>query len=151
MVKFQPLALSTLTALFIAAAPSVVFAADAAIEIGTGRAALVTLGHSARSVVVGDPTIADVSVEAPNKVVVFGKRAGGTSLVVLGNGGSVLVNTLVVVHPGGAEAVTVTYANGKQVEPGGRSVVYACATTCARTADDRKQAAASPAKAPESE
>lgn len=148
MVKSRLMAASIAAAILVAAAPPESRAAESAIEVGVGSTVLVTLARPARAVVVGDPAVADVSVEGPTQVVVFGKRAGGTSLTVLGAGRAVLVDARVVVHPGGAGAVTVTYGAGKQVEPGGRVVVYACATTCVRVADDRK-APTQPAKAGE--
>lgn len=145
MIKFRVLALSA--ALLAVTAMSGIAAAQSAIEVGVGHAALVKLKASARSVVVGDPSVADVSVEGPNQVVVFGKRPGGTSLTVLGSGRTVLVETEVVVHPGGSGGVTVTYATGKSIEPGGLTVVYACGVTCARTVEGKpSQPAAKPAE-----
>jgi Flp pilus assembly secretin CpaC len=144
MTKFRAVALA---AFLTATAMSGVAIAQSAIEVGVGHAALVKLTHSARSVVVGDPTVADVSVEGPNRVVVFGKRPGGTSLTVLGSGSKVLIETEVVVHPGGTGGVTVTYGTGKDIEPGGRTVVYACGATCVRTVEDKTApAAAKPAE-----
>lgn len=143
MIKFRVLALSA--SLLAATAIFAVAAAQSAIEVGVGHTALVKLSRSAQSVVVGDPTVADVSVEGPNRVVVFGKRPGGTSLAVLGAGGAIVVETEVVVHPGASGGVTVTYAAGKSVEPGGRTVVYACGATCARTVEGKgSQPAAKP-------
>jgi len=144
MSKFRVLALSA--GLLAATAISTSAAAQSPIEVGVGYTALVKLSRAAQSVVVGDPSVADVSVEGPNRVVVFGKRPGGTALTVLGSGNSVLVETQVVVHPGATGGVTVTYASGRSVEPGGRTVVYACGSTCSRASDDKKSqpAAAKP-------
>ena len=138
MIKFRVLVLSA--SLLAATAIATVAAAQSAIEVGVGHTALVKLTRSARSVVVGDPTVADVSVEGPNRVVVFGKRPGGTSLTVLGSGSSIVVETEVVVHPGATGGVTVTYGSGKGVDPGGRTVVYACGATCARAVEGKASA-----------
>lgn len=135
MIKFRVLALSA--SLLASTAIFAVAAAQSAIEVGVGHTALVKLSRSAQSVVVGDPAVADVSVEGPNRVVVFGKRPGGTSLTVLGAGSKILVETEIVVHPGAVGGVTVTYASGKSVEPGGRTVVYACGVSCARTVEGK--------------
>lgn len=144
MIQFRVLAFAA--SLSVAAVISTVAAAQSAIEVGVGHTALVKLTNSAESVVVGDPTVADVSVEGPNRLVVFGKRPGGTSLTVLGAGGKVVIASEVVVHPGAAGGVTVTYASGKSIEPGGRTVVYACGKTCARTVEEKtsQPAAAKP-------
>lgn len=145
MIEFRVLALSA--ALLAATAMSGVAAAQSAIEVGVGHATLLRLKAPARSVVVGDPSVADVSVEGPNQVVVFGKRPGGTSLTVLGSGRAVLVETQVVVHPGASGGVTVTYGTGKTIEPGGLTVVYACGATCVRSVEGKdSQPAAKPAE-----
>ncbi|CAA7625895.1 pilus assembly protein N-terminal domain-containing protein [Magnetospirillum sp. UT-4] len=136
MSRLQAFALA---AAFAALSPAA--AADAPIEVGAGHAALVTLAKPARSVVVGDPTVADVSVEGPNRLAVFGKRPGGTTLTVLGGGRAVLLEARVVVHPGGAGAVTVTYGAGKGIDPGGRTVVYACGSSCSRAVEGKEAAA----------
>ena len=120
------------------AAPCAPATAQPAIEIGAGRTLLVRLSAPARSVVLGDPTIADVTVEAPNLLVVFGKRAGGTSLIVLGAGRTILVETGLLVQSAGPGGVTVTYGAGKGIDPGGRTIAYACGTICARTVEARK-------------
>lgn len=144
MMKFRPRAISAsfLAALAIAAA-----AADAAaLDLGAGHAALLRLKHPARSVVIGNPAVADVSVEGPQQLTVFGKQPGGTSLIVLGEDNTVLLRTEVVVHPGTPSGVTVTYGAGKKVEPGGDTVVYACGKTCARTVETKQTAGATAGK-----
>lgn len=102
------------------------------VEVGAGQSVLLRLDKPARQVVVGDPTIADVTVQSPTLVVVFGKRPGATSLAVLGGGREPLLDTPVVVRPGGAGTVTVTYGAGKDVQPGGSTVVFACGSSCVR-------------------
>ncbi len=134
MIQFRALALSA----GLLAATTALAAAQSAIDVGVGYTALVQLGRSASSVIVGDPTVADVSVEGINRLAVFGKAPGGTSLTVLGADGKVLVSTEVVVHPATPSGVTVTYAGGKGVAPGGHTVVYACGTACVRTSENRK-------------
>lgn len=142
MIDLRPLALC---ASLLASATAGTAAADTAIEVGVGRTALVKLSRPAASVVVGDPGVADVSVEGPNRVVVFGKRAGGTSLTVLGAGDTVLADTRIVVHPGGSGGVTVTYGSGKSIGLGGHTVVYACGATCSLAAPETSAPAAKPA------
>jgi Flp pilus assembly secretin CpaC len=96
-------------------------------------------------VVVGDPAIADVSVESPRRVIVFGKSAGSTTLLVLDGGHRTVLEAQVLVVPGGPGAVTVTYGAGKDIKQlGGVSAVFACAASCTR-ATDRKPAEDKPA------
>lgn len=120
-------------------------AAEAPVEVGAGQSVLLRLDRPARQVVVGDPTVADVSVPSPNLIVVFGKRAGATSLTVLDGGRAAVLETPVVVRPGGPGTVTVTYGAGKDVKPGGDTVVFACASNCVRGVEAK--AAAATAKA----
>lgn len=127
------------------AAPAI--AADPAVEVGAGQAVLVTLSHAARQVVVGDPTVADVSVNSPRQVIVFGKRAGSTTLLVLDGGHRTVLEAPVVVQEGGPGAVTVTYGTGKDIKQyGGISAVFACAATCTRSSDKPASGAAPAAK-----
>ncbi|MBC7953637.1 MAG: pilus assembly protein N-terminal domain-containing protein [Rhodospirillaceae bacterium] len=118
------------------------------VEVGAGHAVLLVLDHPARQVIIGDPTVADVSVESPTRVVVFGKRVGSTSLMVLDGGHQPMLEAAIVVQPGGSGAVTVTYGTGKDVKAGGLNAVFACATTCVRAADKPSGAAPPPAAPP---
>jgi Flp pilus assembly secretin CpaC len=129
-------------AALIGLTPDALGAGEPTLEVGAGRTLFIRLAGPARSIVLGDPTVADVTVEAPNLLVVFGKRPGGTSLTVLGAGRSVLVQTSVVVQPAGPSGVTVTYGAGKGTDPGGRAIAYSCGTVCARASDDKKAASA---------
>jgi Flp pilus assembly secretin CpaC len=107
------------------------------IEVGAGQSVMLRLDHPARQVVVGDPGVADVSVQSPTLIIVFGKRPGATSLTVLGAGRDPVLETALVVRPGGAATVTVTYGAGKEVKPGGSTVVFACASSCVRAAEEK--------------
>lgn len=67
-----------------------------AITISQGK--LVTLPGPAASVFVADPTVANVQVPLPNKVFVFGVKAGRTTVYALGADGTQLASFLVVVR-----------------------------------------------------
>lgn len=121
-------------------------AADMPVEVGAGQSVLLRLDKPARQVVIGDPSVADVTVQSPTVIVLFGKRAGATSLAVLGGGRDLVLDTPVVVRPGGAGTVTVTYGAGKDVKPGGATVVFACASSCVRAVEPKGGAAPAPAK-----
>lgn len=133
MIAFRTLALSA--SLLLGASAAV--AAPAVIEVANHHAALVSLKSAARSVVIGDPKIADVSAEGTTQVVVFGKAPGSTTLTVFGEGRSVLLTAEILVRPAAAGGVTVTYGAGKDTRPGGRSVTYACGADCIRVEDER--------------
>jgi pilus assembly protein CpaC len=68
------------------------------IEVSEGR--LLTLSGPAASVFLGDPAIADVQVPQPNRVFIFGKKTGHTTLQALGeNGQTVATYDVYVTHP----------------------------------------------------
>lgn len=114
------------------------------IEVGHGRAVVVNLDRPAKTVIIGDPTVADVTVQNPRLLFVFGKGAGATSLTATDGAGRSVLDVPVVVVPGGTQdTVTIHHGSGKNVEPGGRSVAFACASGCVRV-PDRKAGAAPP-------
>lgn len=125
---------------FFAVAALAAFSVSAAqaetLEVGAGQSRRVDAGRGVAQVVIGDPKIADVSVDNAGRIQLFGKRAGSTSLTVLGRNGTVLMEQAVVVRAGGEATVTVTYGAGKDVKPGGMSVVHACGQGCSRVAED---------------
>ncbi len=114
------------TTLFMAV--STVTLAAETIEVPLGGAGVVRLGQAARQVVVGNPAIADVTMQSPQTLAVFGKYPGGTTLLVLDGGGRVVLDATVVVVSAGADGdgVTVRYGTGKTWVPGGTTAVADC-------------------------
>ncbi|ARJ66873.1 hypothetical protein WV31_14930 [Magnetospirillum sp. ME-1] len=122
---------SLLLAGLIWAAPSAGSAAEM-LEVPLGGASLLPMRGMARSVVVGNPAIADVTVDGPGTITVFGKAPGGTTLAVLDAGGGVLFQRRVVVLAGGDTSVTLRYGTGKNWVPGGATAIVDCGlNTCA--------------------
>jgi len=94
------------------------------LPVAAGQASYVNLAGAVRDVVVGDPTIADVSVVNDRTLVVLGKRPGVTSLLAFGAGGRALADRQVVVSENGDGGVTVYR--------GATASNYACASQCTR-------------------
>jgi Flp pilus assembly secretin CpaC len=94
------------------------------LPVAAGQASYVSLSGAVRDVVVGDPTIADVSVVNDRTLVVLGKRPGVTSLLAFGAGGRALADRQVVVSENGGGGVTVYR--------GATASNYACAAQCTR-------------------
>jgi pilus assembly protein CpaC len=67
------------------------------LNVAAGKGTLVRLGEDATSVFVADPAIADVHVPSPRAVFVLGKKAGATTLYVLGANNKTLVQRSIVV------------------------------------------------------
>jgi pilus assembly protein CpaC len=72
-------------------------ATSAPLNISAGKGTLIRLDQPANSVFVADPAVADVHVPSPNAVFVLGKKAGTTTLYVLGANNRTLVQRTVVV------------------------------------------------------
>ncbi|CAN7631184.1 type II and III secretion system protein family protein [Trinickia sp. LjRoot230] len=67
------------------------------LTVGAGKGTLVRLNENASAVFVADPAIADVHVPSPKTVFVLGKKAGATTLYVLGVDGKTLLQQTVLV------------------------------------------------------
>lgn len=103
-----------------------VSASSAAVDlpVAAGQASYVNLGGAVRDIVVGDPSIADVSVVNDRTLVVLGKRPGVTSLLAFGPTGRALADRQIVVSENGSGGVTVYRGN--------TASNYACADQCTR-------------------
>lgn len=93
-----PLILCVLWALIISVAPQSTRAAEEySIEVNKGR--LIRLHHAATSVIIADPTIADVQVVSPQLIYVNGKKTGETSVFAVDDANEEIVNaTIMVTH-----------------------------------------------------
>ena len=92
--------------------------------VAAGHASYISMGGAVRDIVVGDPTIADVSVVNDRTLVVLGKKPGVTSLLAFGPGGRALADGQIVVSENGGGSVTVYRGNSASN--------YACAAQCPR-------------------
>lgn len=105
-------------------ATSTTVTAGADLPVAAGQASYVSLSGPVRDIVVGDPSIADVSVVNDRTLVVLGKRPGVTSLLAFSAAGRALADRQVVVSENGGGGVTVyrgVSANN-----------YACGVQCTR-------------------
>jgi Flp pilus assembly secretin CpaC len=94
------------------------------------EARVVKLAKPATSVVIGDPTVADVTLDTPDTVIVFGKTPGETNILVLSGDQELLLDWPVVVSPVSARHVSVLNATAGAAPT---EVLYACGTErCAR-------------------
>lgn len=77
------------------------------IKVLIDQAMMLRLERPAAEIVVGNPSIADVSVQSGKALVLTGKSFGETNLIVIDAGGEVLVNRRVVVAQPRSGYVTV--------------------------------------------
>jgi Flp pilus assembly secretin CpaC len=121
-VSLRPLVRIAALVIMASAAPVAASAAEA-ITVILDQASIAPLPESATTVVVGNPLIADVSVQASGTMVVTGKGYGVTNLIALDRAGRVLARRLVLVR---SPADTVTVYRGIARE------TYSCAPDCER-------------------
>ena len=98
--------------LFAAAALAVVALvmpanAGAGIEVTMNQAKIVKLSRAADTVVIGNPAIADASVQDASTIVLTGKGFGVTNLVVLDPDGSPIIDEQVTVVRQAASSVRI--------------------------------------------
>ena len=82
-------------------------AAAADIGVSVNQAKILRLTRAADTVVIGNPEIADASVQDANTIVITGRRFGQTNLVVLDATGAPIVDQQIVVSRNEAGTVRV--------------------------------------------
>jgi Flp pilus assembly secretin CpaC len=82
-------------------------AADVIIAVNVDQAKLVRLPTRVSTIVVGNPLIADVALQAGGIVVVTGKGYGATNFIAMDRGGEVLVDRMIQVEGPTDRLVTV--------------------------------------------
>jgi hypothetical protein len=104
------------------AAPLAVAAADEPIVIPLDHAEILRLAAPARRVIVGNPALADVTVDSPTLLSLFGKIAGETNLIVLDARDRTLLSRPLIVTRATDRAVAV-HVPGKD---GPTERLYSC-------------------------
>jgi Flp pilus assembly secretin CpaC len=118
--SFAPRALAALMAL---ALPQSAVAAEM-LRVSVDQATLTKLPERVSAIIIGNPLIADVTIQAGGVLVVTGKGYGATNIVALDRAGSVLMEKTVMVQ-GPRDNVVVLY-RGVQRE------TYSCEPNCYR-------------------
>jgi hypothetical protein len=96
-----------IVAALVAAGASPGNAADSSINVLVDQASLVTLNRPAAEIVVGNPSIADVSVQSGKVLVLTGKSFGETNLIVLDADGKTIVSKKLIVSESRTDFVTI--------------------------------------------
>ncbi|MEI9420454.1 pilus assembly protein N-terminal domain-containing protein [Mesorhizobium sp. Cs1299R1N1] len=96
-----------IAALLVAASLITTARAGADIEVTMNQAKIVKLSRPADTIVVGNPAIADASVQDASTIVLTGKGFGVTNLVVLDPDGSPIVDAQVTVVRQAASSVRI--------------------------------------------
>jgi hypothetical protein len=99
-------------------------AADAQIDVVVDQAKLVKLPEHVATIVVGNPLIADVTLQEGGMMVVTGKGYGATNVIALDRRGSVLIDRAIQVEGPSDKLVTVYRGVDRET--------YSCTPTCQR-------------------
>jgi len=86
-------------------------AASRSIEVLMDQATMLRLERPAAEIVVGNPSIADISIQNAQVLVLTGKSFGETNLIVLDADGEVIINRRVVVEEPRGGYVTVYHGS----------------------------------------
>jgi Pilus formation protein N terminal region len=96
-----------------------------AIIVESDKTQLLTVSTKPGTVVVGNPTIADVSING-NQIFVHGRGYGNTNIIILDEVGSQIANLNVSVRQAETNAVSLYRGSGTAV----RRLSYSCGTFC---------------------
>jgi Flp pilus assembly secretin CpaC len=96
--------------------------AEDIIDVTIDFAEVVKLERPAETIIIGNPGIADAAVEDDTTLVVTGKAAGTTNLIVLDQAGEEIENAVLRVSSNTRQLTTVFYGSQRQT--------YSCAPTC---------------------
>lgn len=111
-------------AFLVSPAPAVAEVANEPIAVNVDQAKLVKLPGHISTIVVGNPLIADVSLQPGGLVVVTGKGYGATNVIAMDRAGGILVDRVIQVE--GPTDQVVTVYRGVERES------YSCMPVCQR-------------------
>jgi Flp pilus assembly secretin CpaC len=106
----------------VTAATGAATAADEPIDVTIDFAKVVKLSQSPHTVIVGNPGIADASVGDEKTLILTGKTAGTTNLILLDASGKEFMNAVVRVSSDIRQLTTVFYGPNRQT--------FSCAPVC---------------------
>jgi Flp pilus assembly secretin CpaC len=82
-------------------------AAGDMVTVNVNMARILRIGAAAATVVIGNPGVADVTIQDPTTLVLTGKSYGRTNLIVLGSDGDPIVDTVIEVVQSRDDLVTL--------------------------------------------
>jgi Flp pilus assembly secretin CpaC len=118
-------ALALVLAVGIATAPASGEATTAPVSVKVNMARILRISSPANTVIIGNPRVADVTIQDPQTLVLTGKSYGQTNMIVLDAQGNAIADTLIEVVQAQADIVTVYM--------GASRTTLACAPVCQPT------------------
>jgi len=102
--------------------PALAMAESAPVSVKVNMARILRISAPAATVIIGNPGVADVTIQDPQTLVLTGKSYGQTNLIVLDQRGEPIADTLVDVTQDQASVVTMYLGNSR--------TSLACAPVC---------------------
>jgi Flp pilus assembly secretin CpaC len=99
--------LAAFVALPMLLAPAVAYAESAPVSVKVNMARILRINAPASTVIIGNPAIADVTIQDSQTLVLTGKAYGQTNLIILDSQGSPIADTMIEVIQDLAGVVTV--------------------------------------------
>ena len=101
-------------------------AADSApVSVKVNMARILRIDAPAATVIIGNPGVADVTIQDPQTLVLTGKSYGQTNLIILDGKGNPIADTMIQVTQDLADVVTVYVGDKRQT--------YSCEPVCQST------------------
>ena len=88
-------------------APVAADAQEAPISVKANMARILRISAPAATVIIGNPGVADVTIQDPQTLVLTGKSFGSTNLIVLDTQGNPIADTIIEVVASSADVMTV--------------------------------------------
>lgn len=110
-----------------------------ALTVELDGARILKLDSPASDVVIGNPNVADVTVQTPNRLVVIGRAPGVTRLIVMTDGAITMDTQVVVAAKGASAQVSVLAPDGKNVT----ETIFACSDRCTVVPGTKRSSAGS--------
>ena len=108
MPLLRPFLAFALMALAVAPHAALADANSEPISVKVNMARILKINAPAATVIIGNPGVADVTIQDPQTLILTGKSYGETNLIVLDSRGAAIADTMVsVVQPQGADSITV--------------------------------------------
>jgi hypothetical protein len=118
------MALGLAFSLLLSPMPAIAEPSDDAISVNVDQAKLFKLPNRVATIVVGNPLIADVTLQNGGIIVVTGKGYGATNFIAMDRGGEVLVDRTIQVEGPTDRLVTVYRGTDRET--------YSCMPVCQR-------------------
>ncbi len=101
-------------------APAIAESAPVSVQVNMAR--ILRIDAPAATVIIGNPGIADITIQDPQTLVLTGKSYGQTNLIILDSSGNPIADTMIQVTQDMADVVTVYVGNKRQS--------YSCEPVC---------------------